>query len=83
MSSVRETLHETIQATAAADDNLADSVLLGFLVVGEWQAPDGDRWLSKVSGDASGRELSPWRERGFGHEVANLWWPNDGGDEDD
>ena len=44
------------------------SLLVGWLVVAEWEAPNGDRWLSKFSGDAH-RELTQWRERGYAHEV--------------
>jgi len=70
---VREQVYELVQSSVSGDEDLEGAVLLGFLIVAEWQAPDGNRWLSKVSGDSS-RELPAWRERMFGFEVAHKWW---------
>lgn len=70
---VREVLFEATQATAVQDDDLESSVLVGFLVVAEWRAPNGDNWLSKVSGDHSS-SLSTWRQRGYAAEVMHDMW---------
>lgn len=79
-STAREQLFEAIQATAVTDDDIESSVLTGFLVVAEWTDPEGERWLSKISGDHAGR-LPAWRERGFAAEVMHDWWPSNS-DED-
>lgn len=64
----REVLYEAIQASITEREDLEGSVLLGFAIIAEWQAPDGHKWLTKLSGDAF-TELPPWRERMFGHEL--------------
>jgi len=72
----RERAYAFVQSTHTDDEDLEGAVLTGFLIVGEWQAPDGSRWLSKLSGDSS-RSLPPWRERMFGFEVAHEWWDDE------
>jgi hypothetical protein len=81
-SSIRERSYAFIQETVAEDPDLEGAVLLGFMVVAEWQAPNGGRWLSKVSGD-SAKTLPPWRERMLGFEVAHEWWASEGADEEE
>lgn len=71
--SPREVLFETIQASAVSDDDLEGGVLVGFLVIAEWRAPNGEQWLSKVSGDHSG-SLPTWRQRGYAGEVVHDMW---------
>jgi hypothetical protein len=66
----REFLYEAIQASIAERNDLEGSILLGYVIVAEWQAPNGHKWLTKLSGDAF-NELPPWRERMFGHELTN------------
>lgn len=69
-SRARESIYAELQRhtdggiTSAPDGSL----LVGFLIVTEWEAPDGSRWLSKFSGDSL-RELTGWRERGYAQEV--------------
>ena len=63
------------------DGELDGCVLIGHLTVCEWVGPDGNRWLSKLSGNGSGDKLPSWQERSYGFEVANYWW--DATDEDD
>lgn len=79
--SVRERTYEFVQSTHVDDEDLENAVLVGFLLVAEWQAPDERRWLSKVSGDSS-RPLPPWRERMMGFEVAHEWWDDEREEED-
>ena len=74
--SLRERTYNFVQETGTEDDDLEGAVLIGFLLIGEWQAPNGNRWLSKVSGDHTS-ELSPWRERGMAFEVAHEWWDDE------
>lgn len=79
----RDALYALIQSHAGDSDFTGapeDAVLVGFLVVAEWAAPDGERWISKNSGDAS-ETLPSWRERGYAAEVVHgLGWE---ADEDD
>lgn len=64
----RQLLYDAIQASINEREDLEGSVLLGFAIIAEWQAPDGHKWLTKLSGD-SFAELPPWRERMFGNEL--------------
>lgn len=68
--SARESIYAELQAHTGGGITSAPegSLLVGYLVVTEWEAPDGGRWLSKFSGDAL-RELTQWRERGYAQEV--------------
>lgn len=81
--SPRESLYAEIQRHAGDSeltDAPQDAVLLQFLLVAEWESPNGDRWISKLSGDHA-RTLPPWRERGLASEVLHGGWDSD--DEDD
>lgn len=72
----REELYNAIQESIndrEGREGLEGSVLLGYCIIAEWQAPDGHKWLTKLSGDAF-CELPPWRERMFGHEL--VAWEN-------
>lgn len=66
------------------DDELPDGgVLTGWIVIAEWQGTDGNRWLSKISGNATADKGLPcWHERGFCNEVVHHW-PGSDNDEDD
>lgn len=67
---VRETLHETIQGTIAIDEDMPEgAVLLGWLTVAEWMAPDGKRWLSLIDGDARGEGCPAWQRQGYLHNA--------------
>lgn len=70
----RKRIHEAVQATNDQQDELDDALLVGWVLVAEWMDPEGDRWLSKVSG-TNGGEDSPnsWTERGYLHEVLYHW----------
>jgi hypothetical protein len=80
----RAQIHSAVSAVTPFDDTDASDempdagVVTGWVMVAEWQGTDGNRWLSKLSSDASGeRRLPQWVERGFCHEVADHW-PDDG-----
>ncbi len=85
--STRERLYAVIEETGSTDDQLAGTVLVGFMVVSEWRGPDGAQWLSKVSGDHAG-SLPTWRQRGYAAEIIHDMWgdtepDDDSGDGDD
>lgn len=84
---VREALHETIQGTIAIDEGLPEgAMLLGWCAVAEWMAPDGQRWLSVVDGDARGEGAPIWQRQGYLHNAlfdAENFIPDDEEGEDD
>lgn len=77
-ASPRAHLHASIQATVALDvpgeaEPIPEgSMLLGFVAVAEWMAPDGTRWLSRVDAGASGdKGLTEWQREGYLHNALN------------
>lgn len=65
----RVILAESIQASAATDDELEGAVLMGWVLVAEWMAPSGQRWLSKVDGSATGEGCPAWQTQGYLHNA--------------
>lgn len=80
--STRERLYAVIEETGSTDDQLAGTVLVGFMVVAEWRGPGGEQWLSKVSGDHAG-SLPTWRQRGYAAEIVHDMWGDTDPDRDD
>jgi len=81
----RDCLYAEIQRHAGDPDATGapiDAVLTQFLVVCEWEAPDGERWISKLSGDHA-RMLPPWRERGLASEVLRDGWSSNQDEDED
>lgn len=70
---IREQLYQVIQGSISESAEIEGSILLGFVLVAEWKSPNGQQWLTKLSGD-SFEQLPPWRERMFGLELMN--WEN-------
>lgn len=50
----------------------------GWVLVAESMAPDGRRWLSRVSADASFENLTSWAQQGLLHNALH----DDGWDDD-
>lgn len=65
----RPILHEAIQSTTSTDSDLDGAILLGWITVAEWMAPSGDRWLSRVDGNATGGGLPEWTREGLLHNA--------------
>lgn len=80
--SVRQQLFEKIQELNEGDEQLEGTVLVGYMVVAEWRGPNGEQWLSKVSGDHGG-SLPTWRQRGYAAEVLHDMWGDNPEDKDD
>lgn len=81
--SVRDHLHQAIQATAHDQPDIDGSVLLGWVTIAEWVAPDGNRWLSRISSNATGdREAADWQLQGYLHNALNDW-PKTNDEDDD
>ncbi len=85
-SVVRAPIHSAIQASLNADEGMPGTVVTGWVCVAESMTADGQRWLSRVSSDASGeRALPRWTEQGLLHnglhgDGSEGW---DSGDTDD
>lgn len=81
----RERLHPLIQETLNGDDMPeGGGVLMGWVMIAEWMAPSGDRWLSKVSSDATGvKGAATWQEQGYLHNALHTDWPDGDADTDD
>lgn len=72
--SIRERVHAAIQETNDAQDDLDGAVLTGWVTVCEWMDPDGDRWISFLSGTDGGEKTPPpWTIRGYLHEALFHW----------
>lgn len=78
----REALHAAVSAASPwSDEDEVDvpdaGVVVGWVLIAEWQGDDGNRWLSKMSSNAMGdKGLPSWHERGYCQEVV-LHWPED------
>lgn len=70
---VRHRIHEAIQEGITDDSDLDGAVLLSFVAIAEFQAPNREKWMTKVSGDPNGDCLPPWRERMFAYELCFHW----------
>jgi hypothetical protein len=81
----RPQLHEAIQTTASLDDDLEGAVLLGWVMVAEWVAPTGKRWLSRLDGTANGSGCPDWQREGYLHNAlfSDGFDNTDGPDDDD
>lgn len=63
--SLREDVLEVIQREGLDTDS-GGAVVYGYALVVEWSAPDGERWLSSVSSDPTGKqELPEWQKTGY------------------
>lgn len=85
-TTVRNHLHDNIQHTVSLDEDIPEGALLiGWIVIAEWMAPDGDRWLSRIDGGASSRALPAWQTQGYLHNSlhdAEGFIPTEDDDED-
>lgn len=83
VESARKALAATIQSTHDTDTNLDGAVLIGFVALAEWMAPDGERWLSQISGVGDGEQGIPdWQRQGYLHNALHDW-PNPNGTDDE
>lgn len=66
----RSAIHGVAQRSINIDrpNDEQDHVVTGWVCIVESMGPDGERWLSRLSSDASGeRRLSRWTEQGLLH----------------
>jgi hypothetical protein len=91
METARSPIHFAIQAAINCDREPAsddDHVVIGWVCVVESMTPDGGRWLSRLSADASGeRRLARWTEQGLLHNGlygdGDVGWQESDDDDDE
>lgn len=66
--SIRGALYGAIQESGEMDDQLQGAYCMGFIVIAEWSAVDGKRWLSSVAGGPNG-DIPIWQSRGYLHDM--------------
>lgn len=85
-TTVRGLLHDTLQSTIAIDHDMPDgAMLLGWVAIAEWMAPDGNRWLSIVDGNTNREGCPVWQRQGHLHNTlfdAQGFIPDDEEDDD-
>jgi hypothetical protein len=65
----RERITDALQEHAGSAEIPEGSLLTGWVVVTEWMAPDGDRWLEGLeSPDTTG-----WTRQGMLHTALSEW----------
>lgn len=71
MSDSVEKVQATLQQTMHDDDarEVHGNVVTGWVVVAESMAPDGRRWLSRMSGGPGGEPLPEWTSEGLLHNA--------------
>jgi hypothetical protein len=65
----RSRVSSALQTCANTDPEMDGAVLIGWVAVAEWMAPDGSRWLSKLDGLASGDGAPTWTQQGYLHNA--------------
>jgi hypothetical protein len=67
--SARKLLSTALQTAANTDPEMDGAVLIGWIAVAEWMAPDGSRWLSRVHGLGNGDDCPTWTQQGYLHHA--------------
>ena len=70
----RKLVHEVVQTTNDSNPDLEGSVLTGWVLISEWSDPEGQRWLSRLSGSGMGESSPPpWQQQGYLWNALNGW----------
>lgn len=69
MSDVRPHLADAIQNVANMSDELEGAHLMGWVLVAEWMAPTGNRWLAQFNGTSTGETCPAWQRQGYLHNA--------------
>lgn len=78
---VAEKVSNVFQENALATPD-GRSVLLGWVAICEWKAPDNERWLSLTGADALGDFPPEWQIQGYLFNGLHDEWDRDGEDDD-
>jgi hypothetical protein len=73
MDSLADALSE-----ALIPETTDERLLVNYVVVAEWVDMEGQRWLTRHDGDASGTRLPEWTAQGLLHNALHENW----GDQD-
>ena len=68
----RDKTREFLQDLGPVEDEDAGSILTGWVVVQEWMAPDGHKFLTRGWDHA----IPSWTAKGMIHEVLYGDWPD-------
>lgn len=68
----RARVHELLQELALQVGG-HPSVVIGWALVVEWSAADGDRWLTFLATDARGEPSPTWQAQGYLHNALHDW----------
>lgn len=64
----RRDVHQAIQASNDANPEIEEAVLVNWALVAEWSDPEGQRWISRLSGNDGGEDSPPrWTVEGLLH----------------
>jgi hypothetical protein len=69
-----QAIQEALEASAAENDALDGSVLVGWVVIAEWVGPNGVRSLVRMGGTPGGSAPPTWQTRGYLHEALFGHW---------
>ena len=69
-----QTIHEAIEVSAAENEALDGSVLVGWVVLAEWVGANGIRSLVPMSGTPGDAAPPSWQTRGYLHEALFGAW---------
>lgn len=58
---IREALEQPIRNYADLDG----AMLVGWVVLGEWSDPEGERWITKTAGDVNDANPPIWTVKGW------------------
>lgn len=66
-ASERQIIGEAVQRALheGSSDDIAGNVVTGWVLIAESMGPDGERWLSRVSGGAAGGAPPTWTAQGW------------------
>jgi hypothetical protein len=66
----RKRIHAAVQESNDSDPSIEGAILIGYVMVAEWMDPEGERWLSTISGIQGGDDSPPpWQVEGYLHNV--------------
>lgn len=70
----QERIHAALQeCRPEVEDGLGPddgSLVVGWVVVSEWMATDGQRWLTKLTHE----NCTTWQQQGYLHNALNTSW---------
>jgi hypothetical protein len=75
-----EKISEVLRENALLTDD-GPAVLLGWVAIVEWKAPNNERWLSLTGADVLGEEPPEWQTQGYLYNALFDDW--DRGEDDD